>query len=31
MVLDSDGIMAARVGNLCGFIISRTEHGLPES
>ncbi len=26
MVLDSNSIMAARLGNLCGFIISRTEH-----
>jgi hypothetical protein len=26
MVLDSDSMMAARLGNLCGFIISRTEN-----
>jgi peptidoglycan hydrolase-like protein with peptidoglycan-binding domain len=29
MVLDSDSMMAARMGNLCGFIISRGQSRLP--
>src|SRR2546427_11422158 len=29
MVLDSDSMMAARIGNLCGFIISRGQSRLP--